>query len=187
MSFRARLALVAAAAVALAVVVASFVVYFVVRGQLLATVDGSLRTTAAQLENTPLHDFDHFAAPQSELGAAPGYPQLVGVNGRAFLPPGETVALPINNRVIQVARTGRGTFFMDTRVKDTHLRMLEREFLRVLECTVRRCIIDDKDLKLKVGIGDGEDTLDAAHERVLLVVCRDHNRELRHKCASRFC
>src|SRR5207248_733423 len=55
--------------------------------------------------------------------------------------------------------------------------------LRVLECTVRRCIIDDKDLKLKVGIGDGEDTLDAAHERVLLVVCRDHKRELRHKCA----
>jgi two-component system sensor histidine kinase MprB len=124
MSFRARLALVAAAAVAFAVVVASFVIYFVVRGQLVGTVDGSLRTTAAQLANTPLHDFDHFAAPQSELGSAPGYPQLVGSNGRAFLPPGETVALPINERVIKVARTGRGGFFMDTRVQDTHLRML---------------------------------------------------------------
>src|SRR6184192_219764 len=124
MSFRARLALVAAAAVALAVVVASFVIYFVVRGQLVATVDGSLRTTAAQLANTPLHDFDHFAAPQSELGAAPGYPQLVGANGKAFLPPGETVSLPINDRVIKVARTGRGRFFMNTRVQDTHLRML---------------------------------------------------------------
>ena len=60
MSFRARLALVAAAAVALAVVIASFVIYFVVRGELVATVDGSLRTTAAQLSNTPLHDFDPF-------------------------------------------------------------------------------------------------------------------------------
>ena len=124
MSFRARLALVAAAAVALAVVIASFVIYFVVRGELVATVDGSLRTTAAQLSNTPLHDFDHFAAPQSELGSAPGYPQLVGANGRAFLPPGETVSLPINNRVISVARTGRGSFFMNTHVQDTHLRML---------------------------------------------------------------
>ena len=119
MSFRARLALVAAAAVALAVVIASFVIYFVVRGELVATVDGSLRTTAAQLSNTPLHDFDHFAAPQSELGSAPGYPQLVGANGRAFLPPGETVSLPINNRVIDVARTGRGSFFMNTHVQDT--------------------------------------------------------------------
>src|SRR3989442_3240277 len=124
MSFRARLALVAAAAVALAVVVASFVGYFLVRGQLLATVDGSLRTTAAQLENTPLHDFDHFAAPQSELGAAPGYPQLVAVNGRAFLPPGETDALPINHRGLQVARIGLRPIAMDTPVKDTQPRML---------------------------------------------------------------
>jgi len=50
MTFRARLALVAAAAVALAVIAASFVVYFVVRGQLRGTVDDSLRTTAAQLQ-----------------------------------------------------------------------------------------------------------------------------------------
>jgi two-component system sensor histidine kinase MprB len=124
LSFRARLALVAATAVALAVVVASFVIYFVVRNQLVATVDGSLRTTAAQLANTPLHDFDHFAAPQSELGAAPGYPQLVGANGKAYLPPGESVSLPVNPRVINVARTGRGSFFVDTRVQGIHLRML---------------------------------------------------------------
>jgi hypothetical protein len=38
MSFRARLALVAAAAVALAILTASFVIYFVVRDQLLATI-----------------------------------------------------------------------------------------------------------------------------------------------------
>jgi two-component system, OmpR family, sensor histidine kinase MprB len=124
LSFRARLALVAAAAVALAVVVASFVIYFVVRNQLVSTVDGSLSTTAAQLETTPLHDFDHFAAPESELGGAPGYPQLVAATGRIFLPPGETVSLPINQRVINVARTGQGRFFMNTHVRDTHLRML---------------------------------------------------------------
>jgi two-component system sensor histidine kinase MprB len=123
MSFRTRLALVAAAAVALAVVAASFIVYFVVRDQLRSTVDDSLRTTAIQLSRTPLHDFDHFAAPPSELGGAPGYPQLVGADGQAFRPQGKTVALPVNSRVTRVARDGGGAFFMDIRVSDRHLRM----------------------------------------------------------------
>src|SRR6266511_2447237 len=124
MSFRARLALVAAAAVALAVIVASFVVYFVVRGQLRATVDDSLRTTAAQLAETPVHDFKHFAAPSSELGGAPGYPQIVGLDGRPLLPPGETTALPVSEKVVDVARTGNGTFLWDAHVNGTHVRMV---------------------------------------------------------------
>src|SRR5438034_1192150 len=70
MSFRARLALVAAAAVALAVLTASLVVYFVVRDQLRATVDDSLKTTAAQLQGSPVHDFEHFGTPAGELGLA---------------------------------------------------------------------------------------------------------------------
>ncbi len=47
MSFRARIALVSAVAVALAVVIASIVVYFVVRGQLLSSLDDSLRERGA--------------------------------------------------------------------------------------------------------------------------------------------
>ena len=99
MTFRARLALVAAAAVALAVIAASFVVYFAVRGQLRKTVDDSLRTTAAQLAQTPVHDFQHFEAPSSELGGAAGYPQLVRQDGRVYLPPGKTLALPVGKVV----------------------------------------------------------------------------------------
>jgi two-component system, OmpR family, sensor histidine kinase MprB len=124
MSFRARLTLVAAAAVALAVVAASLVVYFVVRGQLRATVDDSLRTTAAQLEVTPFHDFEHFAVPSAELGGAPGYPQGVDVKGKLYRPRGATTALPVNEKVIDVARGERDEYFTDTRVKGTHLRML---------------------------------------------------------------
>jgi two-component system, OmpR family, sensor histidine kinase MprB len=124
MSFRARLALVATVAVALAVIAASLVVYFVVRDQLRSTVDEGLRTTAAQLMRTPLHDFEHFAAPESELGGAPGYPQLVGMRGKVYLPPGETVSLPVSDRVTRVARNGRGSFFTDAHVKGTHVRML---------------------------------------------------------------
>jgi two-component system sensor histidine kinase MprB len=124
MSFRARLALVAAAAVALAVVAASFVIYFVVRGDLRNTVDESLQTTAAQLARTPPHDFKNFATPTSKLGGAPGYPQVVGVDGEPILPRGETVALPVNDRVIDVARNGTGTFLMDANVKGTHVRVI---------------------------------------------------------------
>ncbi len=53
MSFRARLTLVAAAAVALAVVIASVVVYLVVRGQLRGSVDSGLRTRANEISQMP--------------------------------------------------------------------------------------------------------------------------------------
>jgi two-component system sensor histidine kinase MprB len=123
-SFRARLALVAAAAVALAVLTASFVIYFVVRDQLLSTVDDSLKTTAAQLETSPVHDFEHFGTPAGELGGATVYPQGVDVTGKVYLPPRATVALPVTGAVKAVARGERGAFFSDTTVRETHLRVL---------------------------------------------------------------
>ena len=124
MSFRARLALVAAAAVALAIVAASFVVYFVVRDQLRSTLDASLRTTAAQLATTPVHDFEHFAAPPSQLGGAPGYPQIVDSNGTVFLPRGAKVSLPVNGSVTRIAQRGAGTSFMDAHINDVHVRIV---------------------------------------------------------------
>ena len=124
MSFRARLALVAAAAVALAIIAASFVIYFVVRGQLLKTVDDSLRTTAAQVAQTPVHDFQHFEAPASQLGGAPGYPQIVRADGRVFLPPGQKLALPAGKKVTGVAKGATGTFLADAHVNGTHVRVI---------------------------------------------------------------
>jgi two-component system sensor histidine kinase MprB len=125
MSFRARLALVAAAAVALAVIVSSFVVYFVVKDQLRGTVDESLRTTAAQLQRTPVHDFKHFVIPEAEFGGAPGYPQAVSADGEIlFLPPGETVPLPVTEEVKEIAREGTGTYMADARVGGTQIRLL---------------------------------------------------------------
>ena len=124
MSFRARLALVAAAAVALAVVTASFVIYFVVRDQLRSTVDESLRTTAAQLETSPVHDFEHFGAPTGEFGGPTVYPQGVDASGRVYPTPAAKVRLPVSNEVIAVARGERGAFFSDVEVKGIHLRML---------------------------------------------------------------
>lgn len=124
MSFRARLALVAAAAVALAVVTASFVIFFVVRDQLRSTVDESLKTNAAQLETSPIHDFQHFGAPIDEFGGPTVYPQGVDTNGKVYPIPTAKVLLPVNNAVIAVARGERGAFYSDVHVNGTHLRML---------------------------------------------------------------
>ena len=97
MSFRARLALVAAAAVALAIVAASFVVYFIVKDQLRSPIDDSLRQSADQIQHSPPDDaaraFYHL---RSDLGGAPGYPQGVTPAGTRLLPQGATVPLPID-------------------------------------------------------------------------------------------
>src|SRR5712691_4010453 len=125
MSFRARLALVAAAAVALAILTASFVIYFVVRNQLRATVDDSLQTTAGQLLTSPAHDFEHFGIPAGELGGAKVYPQGVDANGKVYpTSPNAEVKLPVNNDVTAVARGERSAFFSETHVSKTHLRVL---------------------------------------------------------------
>jgi len=123
-SFRARLALVAAAAVALAVVAASFVVYFVVRDQLRGTVDDSLHSTANQLAHVDPQEFHHFVPPSGELGGAAGCPQIVGVDGIPILPRGAKVVLPVSTRVVDLARNGGATFLSDAHVNGTHIRML---------------------------------------------------------------
>jgi two-component system sensor histidine kinase MprB len=125
MSFRARLALVAAVAVALAVLTASIVIYFVVRNQLRATVDDSLQTTAVQMRMSPAHDLQHFGIPAAGLGGATVYPQGVDATGRIYpTSPNARVRLPVSNGVISVARGARRAFFSDVRVEGTHLRVL---------------------------------------------------------------
>src|SRR5207245_10625550 len=100
MSFRARMTLVAAAAVALAVVVASAVVYVVVRGELRGPVDADLRSRAAYIAGLPPEDIERALFHlQAELGGAGGYPQVVRSDGGTLRPPGETLALPVDRRV----------------------------------------------------------------------------------------
>src|SRR5437879_496970 len=111
MSFRARLALVAATAVALAIVTASFVVYFIVKDQLRNPIDASLRRTAEQVQHAPgpeaLGILFHL---RSDLGGAPGYPQVVYASGEARRPPGAPVPLPVNNADRAVPRSKPKTF-----------------------------------------------------------------------------
>jgi two-component system, OmpR family, sensor histidine kinase MprB len=126
MTFRARLALVAAVAVALAVVLASAVVYVVVRDQLRETVDRALGERAEQVARAPIRAFrvggQIFVAPGAGFGEARGYVQLVEADGTTVRPPGETDELPVSDRTLAVARGEAGEYFTDTHVAGVHLR-----------------------------------------------------------------
>jgi two-component system sensor histidine kinase MprB len=126
MSFRARLALVAAAAVALAVLLASAVVYVVVRDDLRGTVDDALRDRAAEISRFPLRAIREGDRPVLEgpgLGGAPGYIQVVQSDGTTIRPPTERVELPVSDQALLVASGKGGPFFSDTHVSDIHLRV----------------------------------------------------------------
>jgi two-component system, OmpR family, sensor histidine kinase MprB len=126
MSFRARLALVAATAVALAVLLASAVVYIVVRDELRGTVDDALRDRAAEISRFPLRAIQEGDRPVLEgpgLGGAPGYIQVVESDGTTIRPPQERVELPVSTHVLAVANGKGRAFFSDTHVSDVHLRV----------------------------------------------------------------
>jgi two-component system sensor histidine kinase MprB len=124
-SFRVRLTLVAAAAVALAVVIASVVVYLVVRDQLRGTVDSGLRTRASEIKGMPppevqraIFGFSH------ELGEEAAYPQVVRDDGAVFRPPNQPFRLPVDRRVLAAAKSGNGEFLSDAHTSGAHIRVL---------------------------------------------------------------
>jgi two-component system sensor histidine kinase MprB len=123
MSFRARLTLVAAAAVALAVVLSSVVVYALVRNQLRDQVDRALEGRAVQIQHAPfrrpLPDI-----PDPEFGEAAGYIQVVSADGTVRRPPGAETPIPVTPRVLQVAAGEADPFFADATIEDTHVRVL---------------------------------------------------------------
>lgn len=139
MSFRARLALVAAGAVALAVLAASAVVYVVVRDQLYSSTDSSLRNSMERIVNGPPFEIER-GRPQP--GVFGGYPQVVRSDGATYQPQGQELALPVNDRVLEVARGQRGTFFMDTHVAGTHVRVITFPYADGLAVEVARSLED---------------------------------------------
>ena len=128
MSFRARLAVAAAAAVALAVVLASVAVYLVVRNQLRGTLDSALRDRAAEVQHQPLRAFQAgdqaFLRPGPQLGGAPGYFQVVSAGGDTIRLPNEEVELPVDDEVRAVANGQRDGFLSDADIDGLHVRVI---------------------------------------------------------------
>jgi two-component system sensor histidine kinase MprB len=125
MSFRTRLALVAAAAVALAVVAASGVVYVVVKDQLYSSVDDSLRESMKHIQRGPVFNFTE-GPPQP--GVFGGYPQAVRADGVTCCRAGG-VTLPVSKRDIRVAQGETDTYFRNANARsadagDTHVRLI---------------------------------------------------------------
>lgn len=125
LSFRARLALVAAGAVALAVILASAVVFLVVRRELHRDFDNALQTRATEIARSPLHpEGQYLDIPGADIGGFGGYVQLVEANGNTYRTQDERVALPVDNDVLAAARGQRGAFFSEAKIAGTRLRIL---------------------------------------------------------------
>ena len=123
MSFRTRLVLASAAAVAVAVVAASFVVYFVVKKQLYGTVDTNLRQSADLLAHVPPGEIPRFTSPR--FNTVGGTTQVVSAKGTTLPAPN---VLPVTREVLSVAGGGRETLFFNTHALDDHLRVMAFQY-----------------------------------------------------------
>ena len=128
MSFRARIAVGSAAAVALSVIAASIAVYLIAREQLRAPVDEALEARAAQiavqrLGVIPGQGGQPYLAVLPEFGEARGYVQLVRPNGAVLVPPRQNVKLPVDDDVLSVAGQRGAAFWDDVTVDGTHMRV----------------------------------------------------------------
>jgi two-component system, OmpR family, sensor histidine kinase MprB len=129
MTFRTRIAVSAAAAVALTVVAASILLYLVAREQLRAPVDEALEARAAeisvqQLGILPGQGGESYLAVAPEFGEARGYVQLVRSDGSVLAPPRQDLRIPVDDDVLAVAgQQGAVAFWRNVHVDGTHLRV----------------------------------------------------------------
>jgi two-component system sensor histidine kinase MprB len=126
LSFRARLALVAAVAVGLAVVVAAVLVYVVVRGDLRSQADKTLQTRAEEIAHTPLHE-EQGPLGQPYLDLPPFFAgvhvEVVKADGAVIRPFGQRGSLPVTHAILNAARRGGGPFFSDAEVNGREFRV----------------------------------------------------------------
>ncbi len=119
MSFRLRVTLLAAAAVAAAIAGSAAGVYVVVRHQLLGEIDSSLAGRAHDFIEHPPPGFDlGYVQLGPRLGGPPTYQQVIDASGR-----GAAVDLPGLERAKKLAGTGGKPFYTEGTVEDTHVRV----------------------------------------------------------------
>jgi two-component system, OmpR family, sensor histidine kinase MprB len=122
MSFRVRLTLLCALAVALTVVLATIVSYFAVSNRLHDQVDDSVRADATRLATLPdpaiaLGFFD-LPTPNPR-----DYMRVTHADGRSQAPPTQPIAIPPSRLDVAIARGERPLGFRDAHVDGQHLRV----------------------------------------------------------------
>jgi two-component system sensor histidine kinase MprB len=155
MSFRTRLALVAAVAVALAVVAASAVVYVVVRNQLRSQVDTTLKNNAFEMARGAHPQ----QAPNGQLylDVGPffgtGYVQAVTAQRGVLRPFRERGSLPVNDRAVSAARGDVDHFyFTDATVSGEQVRVITVPLGNGIALQVARSLADVNHSLHRVGI-----------------------------------
>jgi two-component system, OmpR family, sensor histidine kinase MprB len=125
MSFRTRLILLAAGAVAIAVILAATVTFLVVRSQLRGQVDSRIRSQAQHVAELPILST---VAPGEVLIHVPppafgdrGALQIVTSNGQSFRDE-HSAALPVSEAALRVAAGNAPSFFSSTYVRGVHIR-----------------------------------------------------------------
>ena len=132
MTLRRRIAGTAGLAVAIVVLAVAIGVYVAVRSQLRGEVDSALRERARPVAGLAAHAFGPgFGRPPGpgagdpdRFGGAQGYVQLLAPDGDALRPPGESGALPVDDRERAIAASGDGESLRDVHVGSAHLRLL---------------------------------------------------------------
>jgi two-component system sensor histidine kinase MprB len=145
MSLRRRIAGAAALAVAAVTVAISVVGYASTRSHLVGELQQELRARAKPYLQPHEADSDQqgqptqgqgepnqpgggpqgpYIPPGPGFGGARGYFQVVYPDGTASVPSGEEAKLPIDSRVIEIARQAHGSFFTNTTVDGVHLEVL---------------------------------------------------------------
>ncbi len=121
MSLRKRIGMVAAAAVALAVVLASLVCYIVVRHQLLSQVDDALRAQAEDVQQGTASLTQPPPGPSPSAGGPAQYWQIVGPGGTSL---GGDLSLPVDSRTTALANDSGSAFMSNVQVNGSHFRQL---------------------------------------------------------------
>jgi len=123
-SFRTRLTIVAAAAVALAVVAASLVTLVVVRNQLRGQVDDALRSRSRDFGPGLSIDHGYLEGPNAPLGGG-DYVQLVDSQGHTIRTRFEALGgtLPPSKAALRVAQGQGGSGFSDASIGDARYRV----------------------------------------------------------------
>ena len=127
--FRRRLILLSAAAVAVAVVLASVAAFVVVRNQLRDDVDNRLRNLFEQISIPQgllcreLPPGRHAGAADRAVGSRDAFAQVVRPDGTVVRPRETRFELPVDQRALEVARGERKAFFSDATIGGVHARV----------------------------------------------------------------